>query len=1052
MCVYQSYHKHSMYSNIITPDSPVAPEAYAKRAVELGHNLLSSVEHGTCGRYIEYYELAKKYNLKYIFGLESYIVKDRLEKDNTNAHIILLAKNENGRKSINRIVSQANMDGFYYKARIDLSLLDSLSKNDVWITTACIGGLWKYENADEIILNLAEKFQGSFFLEVQNHNVDSQKQLNSHILNMSNQYNIPIIFGCDSHFIYPEQFTERNNFLLSKHIVYEDEANWFLDYPSNEEAEQRFIDQGILNKNQIKESMNNTNVLLNVEEYTSDIFQTNVKLPSLYPDKTQREKNDIFTKLISDQWEKEKINIPKHKHDHYEKEIAKEVETIVDTGMTDYFLIDYAIVKLGKEKGGSITLTGRGSAPSYFITKLLGLTTIDRISSSVKLFPERFITKERILETGSIPDIDLNLGTVEIFAEAQSEVMGLNHSFPMIAYGTMQILASWKMYARAKNVEFEIANDVSSQIESYEFAIKHAEEDEKEDINILDYISEEYKDMYLESSKYLGIISDAKIHPCAYLLSDKDIIEEIGIIKVKENICCLMDGLWAEKFHLLKNDLLKVKVVDLISQIYKKVGIEPLPLDKVIEICNKDKSAWDVYKNGWVMGINQVEQHGTASRASKYAPTNISELSALVAAVRPGFKSNYKQFESREPFCYGIKSLDDIVQTKEFPQSYLIYQENAMQVMNFAGIPISQTYEIIKNIAKKRVEKVLKYKEQFIEGMKNKISKTEKISKEESEKIANMTWQIIEDSSRYSFNAAHAYSVAGDSLIGAYLKMHYPLAFYEVFLNLIEKEDKDRYNRAKDEAQRAFHIKFPPIKFGQDNRQIISIPEKNEITASLASIKGFGSAIGEQLYQLSQNKYESFLDFLITAEESSMFSSKFSDLIKINYFDCFGNNKKLQLVYDEFTSGKLRYSKTHSQNTKDKRYLALVDFEKNIPNERFPITQQLQFELSILGNIQATYPIDKRYIFILELDTKYSPRIQAYCMNNGMQMSLKLQKKLYERNPFGGGEILYAQNFEKKECVKFDNGKYVSKDDGSFDWWISNYRVIKPSEFDSILV
>ena len=499
MCTYLNYHKHSYYSNIITPDSPVAPESYAKRAVELNHGLLSSVEHGTMGRYIEYYDLAKKYGLKYLFGLEAYIVKNRLEKDNTNAHIILLAKNENGRKSINRIISEANLTGFYYKARIDLELLYTLNKADVWITSACVGGLWKYEDGTDILLQIADKFKGSFFFEVQNHNTDSQKNLNAKILDLSNQNNIPIIFGCDSHFIYPEQFKERNNFLLSKHIEYEDEAGWYMDYPSNEEAEQRFIDQGVLNKVQIKEAMNNTNIFLNVEEYTSEIFQNNVKLPSLYPEKTQEEKNEIFTNLIHNQWEIEKSNIDGRKHKHYEEEIAKEVETIVDTGMADYFLIDYEIVKKGKENGGAITLTGRGSAPSYYITKLLGLTTIDRISASVKLFPERFITKERILETGSIPDIDLNLGTVDIFARAQAEIMGENHSYPMIAYGTMQPKAAWKMYARAMNIDFDTANAVSYQIEWYEQAVKHAEEDEKESINIFDYVTEDFpRDVFRE--------------------------------------------------------------------------------------------------------------------------------------------------------------------------------------------------------------------------------------------------------------------------------------------------------------------------------------------------------------------------------------------------------------------------------------------------------------------------------------------------------------------------------------------------------------------------
>jgi DNA polymerase III alpha subunit len=148
------------------------------------------------GRYIEGYELAKQYDLKFICGTETYIVKDRFEKDKTNAHLILLAKNENGRKSLNRILSEANITGFYYRARIDFDLLFSLPKDDVWLTSACLGGLWKYgEEADDLILKVSNYFGNNFFLEVQNHNTESQATLNKHIIDMSNHYNIPIIFG-----------------------------------------------------------------------------------------------------------------------------------------------------------------------------------------------------------------------------------------------------------------------------------------------------------------------------------------------------------------------------------------------------------------------------------------------------------------------------------------------------------------------------------------------------------------------------------------------------------------------------------------------------------------------------------------------------------------------------------------------------------------------------------------------------------------------------------------------------------------------------------------
>ena len=186
-------------------------------------------------------------------------------------------------------------------------------------------------------------------------------------------------------------------------------------------------------------------------------------------------------------------------------------------------------------------------------------------------------------------------------------------------------------------------------------------------------------------------------------------------------------------------------------------------------------------------------------RVAKYAPKNISELSAFIAAIRPGFKSYYSRFESREPFEYGIKTLDELIQTEQFPYSYMLYQENAMQVLAYSGIRISETYEIIKNIAKKRAEKVYKYKDRFIDGMKNRLMKKESLDEIASAKVAQNTWQVIEDSAHYSFNSSHAYSVAGDSLYGAYLKSHYPLEFYETLLTICEEDgDKDRLAKAKE--------------------------------------------------------------------------------------------------------------------------------------------------------------------------------------------------------------------------------------------------------------
>jgi DNA polymerase III alpha subunit len=174
--IFQNYHNHKYYTNIIVPDSHTSIEAYAKRAKELGHKILSSCEHGWQGRYYETYQVAKKYDLKFLFGTEAYWVKDRTEKDATNCHICIFAKNEQGRREINDVLSEANISGFYRVPRLDFELIFSLTPENVFITSACVA-FWKYDDAENMVINLHKKFKDNFMLEVQNHNTEKQKLL-----------------------------------------------------------------------------------------------------------------------------------------------------------------------------------------------------------------------------------------------------------------------------------------------------------------------------------------------------------------------------------------------------------------------------------------------------------------------------------------------------------------------------------------------------------------------------------------------------------------------------------------------------------------------------------------------------------------------------------------------------------------------------------------------------------------------------------------------------------------------------------------------------------
>lgn len=1017
--------------------------------------MISSCEHGWQGRYIECYELAHQYGLKFLEGAEAYWVKDRFEKDRTNSHIFLGAKNERGRRALNSALAEANITGFYGQPRLDIPLLLSLPRDDIWVTTACVA-YWKYEDIDDITKRLRDHFRENFFLEVQYHDEDKQRVVNEHILELSRIEKIPLIMGCDSHYIQPSGSADRADYVASKGMTYPDESGFVLDYPDGDTAYRRFADQGVLDGAEIDEAIGNTNVFLQVEEYDCPCFTKDIKMPTLFPGLSQAERDAKYDEVIWSAWEAEKQHIPADQHAHYEEEIRREIDIVHVTKHADYFLDDHEIVKQGIRNGGVLTSTGRGSAVSFYTNKLLGLTEVDRIAAKVKMYPERFMSPTRILEAKTLADVDLNVADRSPFLLAQKQIMGEESSYEMIAYGTLKPKAAWKMYARSQNIDFELANDVSEQIERYENALKHASEEEKEDIDVLDYIEPQCREIFLKSKNYLGVISHVTPHPCATLLYQGNIREEIGLINVKGVICCIMDGKWAEDYKFLKNDWLKVSVVDLISRVYKRIGIPRHSVNELLALCPPTDPAWDIYKKSCTLGINQVEQAGTSKRVSVYAPTNISELCAFVAAIRPGFKSMYKIFEGRQPFSYNIKALDDLLQTPEMPNSFVLYQESSMSVLNYAGIPMSECYEIIKNIAKKRVQKVLKYKEQFLEGFKHALIDREGQSESRAEQLSHDVWQILEDSSAYAFNASHSYCVAIDSLYGAYLKTYYPLQFYETFLRVMEeKGDKDRLNAAKEEAEDYFRVKFPPFRYGQDNRAITANLETHSITNSLTSIKGFGAEMGNIFYECSQQPHANFSEALCWLDQRSIKSARIQPLINIDYFEPFGNIPELSRILSVFdflkqgTAKQIKKEKIadspieqivaqyatdrNAKGVELKSYTvtdmggllaASEQYVRDLHLQDISLRVKMANQLDILGYVELTTnrEEDRRKLLVTDvvaLKSKDSGDPWAYAVftksiGTGKSARLTLRAKIYQTKPFKKSDIIYATSIAKE--------------------------------------
>ena len=276
---YNNYHKHSMYSNIKSLDVVCKPIEYINRAKELDGDkaIYFSTEHGYKGNVYEAHSLCNTNNIKLIVGSEVYYVPNRFEKDKSNYHLVMIAKNKEGYYELNDILSESNLTGIYYKNRIDDEILFNVNPNNFIITTACVAGrLRNDEGLEEWLIKMKEYFGDNFYLEVQSHTHSTQVEHNKKVLQLSKKFDIDIIHANDSHYICPQDAKYRDLFLKAKGIVYPEEDGFILDYPTYDEIVERYNKQGVLSNEEIERALNNTLIFDSFESLELD---DDIKIP-----------------------------------------------------------------------------------------------------------------------------------------------------------------------------------------------------------------------------------------------------------------------------------------------------------------------------------------------------------------------------------------------------------------------------------------------------------------------------------------------------------------------------------------------------------------------------------------------------------------------------------------------------------------------------------------------------------------------------------------------------------------------------------------------------
>lgn len=485
-------------------------------------------------------------------------------------------------------------------------------------------------------------------------------------------------------------------------------------------------------------------------------------------------------------------------------------------------------------------------------------------------------------------------------------------------------------------------------------------------------------------------------------------------------------------------------VVDINQAVMERAGLPSYSSKEILALAENDRPTWDIFSKGYTCGINQCGGAATTKKLMQYKPRCLEDLSAFVAAIRPGFKSQLSKFLARERFSYGIPSFDNILQNDTSGSSWLLYQENIMTCLSFAGFTMEETYPIIKAISKKKQEVIAAAKERFLEGFSQYIMAQSNVHEAKAREQSETVWQVIEDSSSYSFNAAHAVAVSIDAIYGAYLKAHHPLEYYTVLLeNYAKKGDKDKIAEIKDEMQRAFGVRIAPCRFRQDNRAFAFDKETNTITDTLRSVKNISARVADALYRARDKRFDSFTDVLYWLDEDPAFNARsIYPLIHMGYFEEFGSTPKLLKLFDEYRNGNFAPKKTLVEKSRAQRLDSLRALEHSIPDSQTDPAAQLSFEAEYLGAPISIFPNQRRMYVVLSVNDKYSPRLHLYTAANGKTGVAKVKKALYLESPVKDGDIITVTDFTQRPAYRFVDGRR-EVEPGVKEIWINAYQKLE---------
>ncbi len=938
-------HVHTQYSLL---DGACLLERLVEKAAHFRLPALAMTDHGNIFGAIKFYNICMKKGIKPIIGCEVYVANgSRFTKEykpgaDSNYHLILLAKDEEGYSNLVKLVSLAHLEGFYYKPRIDKEILQKYSKGLI-ASSACLKG----EIASCIIaddLNQATKLaddylnifgKGNFYLEVMDNGLAEQKKVNKQLIKISKELDIPLVATNDIHYLEKEEAFAHEALLAIQTQTTLDDPNRFkfnsdtFYFRSPEEMKAIF--------KEIPEAIKNTLEITQKCNLTMDFSK--IHLPHFPLPQGQTDDDylrDICQKNLSERYPK----VTKEVNERLDYELS----VIKKTGFSSYFLIIWDLVKFAKENHIPVG-PGRGSAAGSIVSYILKITDVDPLSYDL-LF-ERFLNPERI----SMPDID-----IDFCYEKRAEILeyvgrkyGKESVAQIITFGTMLARAVVRDVGRVMSFSYSEVDKIAKMIPytvGQHTTLKDAltASPELSDIYNADPRIKRLIDVAMQLE---GLSRHASTHAAGVVISDKPLIERVPLTTGTDGEAVTgFDMGSLEKTGLLKMDFLGLKTLTVIEETTKiikrthgkDIDMTAIPLN--------DKKTFALLAKADTIGVFQLESRGMRDVLTKMQPTKFEDLIAVLALYRPGPLGSgmvddfINRKQGKKHISYIHPKLESILKKT---YGIILYQEQIMQIVSkLAGFDMARADLLRKAIGKKIPEIMDEQRHLFVEGcQKNNINKA----------IASQIFDLIDYFSGYGFNKSHSTAYALISYRTAFLKANYPVEFMAALLTS-ERNNTDKVVEYVNESTRMQIKVLPPdINTSFTN---FTVTDAKSIRFGLLAIKNVGHAALENIIQTrKEKKFDSIFEFCDRVDMRVVNKKVMESLIKSGAMDSFGL-KRAQMM------GILDKLLNKGAKKIDASQLLLFETprDESVPDiEEWPLLQILNFEKSLLGIYLTSHPL-----------------------------------------------------------------------------------------------